>query len=371
MGRFLAVSLLALGSLAWPLAAQDLLPASFSGWVATSSVTKVSPQTLEQLAGAEAAILREYGTVEAERRTYARRTQLLTATVYRMRDPSAAYGVFTYLLNDQMAPANLTPYSAYSRQRALVVVGNLLLDVSGTDVRAFATDLRSLVAQLASHAEKTPYPTLRQHFPARGLVANSHRYMLGPLALKRLLPLGSGDWLGFADGAEAELARYRINGEEATLLLVAYPTPQAAARKLDELGRWLPLNPATGSAGEPASEQPPVHARRSSSLVALVAHARSRALADSLLQQVHYESQITWNEPGHRATDPSIGQILVGTIVGTGLILLFALVAGIGFGGVRLVVKYFFPGKVFDRAEQVEILQLGLSSKPIEAKDFY
>jgi hypothetical protein len=61
----------------------------------------------------------------------------------------------------------------------------------------------------------------------------------------------------------------------------------------------------------------------------------------------------------------------VGTIVGTGVILMFALVAGIGFGGVRLVVKYFFPGRVFDRDTHVEILQLGLTSKPIEAKDFY
>jgi hypothetical protein len=140
-----------------------------------------------------------------------------------------------------------------------------------------------------------------------------------------------------------------------------------AARKLEELGHWLPLNtPEEQSEGRSV-----LFARRSSSLVALVAHTRSPAVADLLLQQIHYKGEVTWNEPRHKLTDPSISQILVGTIVGTGVILLFALVAGIGFGGVRLLVKYFFPGKVFDRASQVEILQLGLSSKPIEAKDFY
>jgi hypothetical protein len=42
-----------------------------------------------------------------------------------------------------------------------------------------------------------------------------------------------------------------------------------------------------------------------------------------------------------------------------------------GVGGVRLLVKKLLPGKIFDRPERMEIIQLGLSSKPIEAKDFY
>jgi hypothetical protein len=43
----------------------------------------------------------------------------------------------------------------------------------------------------------------------------------------------------------------------------------------------------------------------------------------------------------------------------------------VGFGGIRVLIKIFFPNKVFDREKQVEILQLGISSKPIQAKDFY
>jgi hypothetical protein len=48
-----------------------------------------------------------------------------------------------------------------------------------------------------------------------------------------------------------------------------------------------------------------------------------------------------------------------------------ALAVGLGFGGFRLLVKFLLPGRVFDRASQVEILQLGLSSKPIDSRDFY
>jgi hypothetical protein len=48
-----------------------------------------------------------------------------------------------------------------------------------------------------------------------------------------------------------------------------------------------------------------------------------------------------------------------------------AVVLGIAFGGVRVVTKRFFPGKVFDRANQMEVLQLGLSGKRIDPSDFY
>jgi hypothetical protein len=367
MRRTLLTACLILADLTLPAAAQDLLPGSFSGWNAPEAALRVRPEALEQLAGSDAAILRECGTLGAERRTYARGGGTLTATAYRMRDPTAGYAAYTFLLTDQMSPANVTQYSALSHERALLLVGNLLVDVTGGDLRSLTSDLKALVAQLAPQADRSPYPTLGHYLPARGLLGRSEKHFVGPQALNRVLPLGSGDWLGFSDGAEAELARYRINGQEATLLLASYPTPQVAAHKLEELARWLPLN-RDAERGEARSA---LYARRSSSLVAIVTQAPSRAVADSLLQQIHYENQITWNEPGFKLTEPSIGQIVVGAIAGTGIILLFALVAGIGFGGVRIVVKYFFPGKVFDRSTQVEILQLGLTSKPIEAKDFY
>src|SRR2546422_10760590 len=111
-----------------------------------------------------------------------------------------------------MSPTNLTQYSSVSPRRALVVAGNLLLEVTGSGVPRLTPDLKALVTQLASHADKAPFPTLVQYLPTLGRISQSERYVLGPLALNRLLPLGNGDWLGFANGAEAVLARYRVKG---------------------------------------------------------------------------------------------------------------------------------------------------------------
>ena len=80
---------------------------------------------------------------------------------------------------------------------------------------------------------------------------------------------------------------------------------------------------------------------------------------------------MTWNEPSQTLTDPSLPSMMVKIFIGTGVFMVAAFVLGIAFGGVRVVTKIFFPGKVFDRPNQMEILQLGLSGKRIDPRDFY
>ena len=77
-----------------------------------------------------------------------------------------------------------------------------------------------------------------------------------------------------------------------------------------------------------------------------------------------------WNEPVLKP-EPRIELMIEGSIVGAMTICVFALVAGISFGGLRLVVKRVMPGKIFDTKNHLEVLQLGLGSKPINSDDFY
>jgi hypothetical protein len=97
----------------------------------------------------------------------------------------------------------------------------------------------------------------------------------------------------------------------------------------------------------------------------------SAEYAKSLREAIDYQTQVTWNEPSQTATDPPITSTLVKIFYGTGVFMIAAFVLGIAFGGVRVVTKIFFPGKVFDRPNQMEILQLGLSGKRIDPTDFY
>jgi hypothetical protein len=181
--------------------------------------------------------------------------------------------------------------------------------------------------------------------------------------------------VGFASSAEAILGRYRLPDKasgghrpaEAVLLLILYPTQQLAADRYNTLSKSFALNAEPGDGGG----KPAVFGTRSSALIALLADVESREIAAALLNQVHYASQVTWDEPTHKLTDPSISTIVVGAIVDTGALMLLVLAASLGFGGFRLLAKFVAPGKIFDRNADVEILQLGINSKPVDVKDFY
>jgi hypothetical protein len=72
-------------------------------------------------AGQLAATQQEYGFVSGEQAAYSRANQKLQVTLYRMKDPSGAYGLYSYLRSPDMLRADITDHSAMSRERALVL----------------------------------------------------------------------------------------------------------------------------------------------------------------------------------------------------------------------------------------------------------
>lgn len=94
-------------------------------------------------------------------------------------------------------------------------------------------------------------------------------------------------------------------------------------------------------------------------MVALVTGDLSPAEAKSLLDQVNYDADVTWNEKAYNARD-NIGNLVIAAFTLIGVLLLFTLVIGIFFGGIRVVAKRLFPNRVFDRPQDVEIIQLHL-----------
>lgn len=368
-GRIFPLFLL-LALSAYPAAAQGLLPQSFAGWTASAPSTPVPLAGLDPILGQDATAFREYMVKAVEQASYARGSDSATITLYKLRDPSSAYGAYTFLRNDGMADtANLGSYASAARDRALVVVGEMVFDVTvpAKQARPPDADLKQLADALDKKADHTPYPFIGAHLPEKGRVKGSERYVIGPLSLAHFVPLGTDDWMGYDYSAESILARYQVNGTNETLIITSYPTQQVAAKKFAGILRRFTFDPPDGV--KPG--QNVLFGKRVSSYVAVIAGAPSRQAANKVLDQVGYESDVTWNEPKQTLTEPGINTMIVGAFVGTGVIMFFAIVAGIGFGGLRLLTKLVLPNKVFDREKQIEILQLGISSKPIKAKDFY
>jgi hypothetical protein len=347
---------------------KGILPASFAGWTLATRTVFTPVEVVSPAGSAVATATAEYGFSSGEQGEYTRGADTLQAQVYRMKDPSGAYGEYSYLRTPNMPQANLAEHSSMSRDRALVLSGNLVLDVRGRDLPSLEPQLKSLAAAVSKHAEAGAGPTLWQYLPADDMVARSDHYILGPAALDQFFPVALGDSLGFSNGAEAETADYRLDGRNLTLLIADFPTPGLAANQLSALQKRFNVN---GSL--PTQNSSALYAKRSLTMLVIVSGASSEAQADTLLDHVRSTTQFTWDEPTSPHSRGGIVPIpvIASLIVGTCTICMFAAVASLAFGGFRLLVKRLLPDRVFDRSSELQILQLGLSSKPINAEDFY
>jgi hypothetical protein len=76
---------------------------------------------------------------------------------------------------------------------------------------------------------------------------------------------------------------------------------------------------------------------------------------------INYDADVTWNQNTYFTRRDNVANLIVGVIILAGIILGMSIVAGIAFGGFRVAIKRFFPDKVFDRPEQMEIIALHLT----------
>jgi len=370
--RRIIYAMLLLGLLAGVGAAAEpaLLPDHFGPWQAEGSSQILSAQALfDRLRGTDVkpGTLPEAGLRTEETRSYKNGSEELKLTLYSFKDPSGAYEFYTNIIFPGMKGAGLGDESAFDPYNGVILVGNMVVSV-GPFSNPKPEGLAELLTILKANADKTPFPPLKSYLPITWRVFGTERYALGPEGFRAAMAsLGQGAYadlakqVGFKLGAEAILAKYQGEYGSGVLLLLEYPTPQLAEQHLHHLEEALP----------DAAKRSGVTVERKASLLSLVFEPTSAMHAQAIRDEVNYETQVTWNEPSHTATDPPMVVIMVKIFLFTGMFLGFATGVGIAFGGLRVVIKRLFPGKVFDRPENIEVLQLGLSGKKIDASDMY
>ncbi len=367
--RRIFYALILLGLLASMGAAAELgsLPDQFGPWQASSPAQMKSGQGLVGLGSLDPGVLQESGLVSLESRTYSSGAETMKLAVYRFKDPSGAYEFYSNIGSPGMKSAELGDESEFGPSDGMILVGNQVLAV-GPYPGAKPEHLEGLLSILKANADRTPFPPLRSYLPVGWRVFGTERYALGPVGLRAAMKsLGQGayvdlvDQAGFKFGAEAIMAKYQGEHGSGTLLLLEYPTPQLAEQHLHHLEEALPA----------VAKKAGVTVVAKASLLSLVFEPTSAMHAQAIRDEVNYETEVTWNEPRQTATDPSMVTIMVKIFLFTSVFMMVAIVVGAAFGGLRVVVKRLFPGKVFDRPQDLEVLQLGLSGKKIDSSDMY
>jgi len=346
----------------------SVLPPEFAGWQMKGDVARsADPAAADE---ANAPVLKEYGFVRLEKAAYTRddgRSLAIKAAVFA--DASGAYGAFTYYYSDQMGEEKIGGQAAFLNNRVLFYQGNVLVDAVFDKMSVMsAAQLRELAGLLPQAGDnKDKLPLLPTRLPKRSfeknLEKNTTKYVLGPVALDRVGSPLPASLVDFKAGAEVVIGKYAATVGDATLMLIEYPTPQIAGERLRQI-----------DATHQVTEQPPGVASmvdvgpffdtRTGPIIVIAAGPLSKSEARSLMSSISYEADVTWNENTYASKKDNLANFLFNAIVLCGIVIGLALVAGIAFGGLRVVVKRFFPDSVFDRREAMEIISLHLEDAP-------
>ena len=337
-----------------------VLPTQFAGWQTKESVAKSADPSLADETNAP--VLTEYGFQRLEKADYTRsdgRKLTLKAAVFT--DASGAYGAFTYYKTPIMVDEKIGGQASSLNNRVLFYQGNILVDAVFDKLTMMsAAELRELAALLPAPAGNARnLPPLPNYLPKQVDTENA-KYILGPVALDRVGSPLPTPMVDFKSGAEVVIARYQAKIGESSLMLIEYPTPQLAAEKLRLMD----------AAHQPAAERPPgspsimdvspFFDRRTGPIIVVVAGPLAISEANALLRSVSYEADVTWNENTYFSKKDNVANFLVNAVLLCGIVVGLSLVAGLAFGGFRIVMKRIFPDRVFDRPDDREIISLHL-----------
>jgi hypothetical protein len=357
-------------------ASSPVLPTEFAGWQAKGDISRSDDPVAAD--AANAAVLKEYGFVRLEKAAYTRddgRNLTIRAAVFE--DASGAYGAFTYYYSPDMEQETIGGQGAFLNNRVLFYQGNVLVDAVFDRMSVMSASQLRQLAGLLPQAEggKNKPPSLPGYLPkatsARSgegnLEKNTTKYVLGPIALNRIgspLPAAMVD---FKSGAEVVLGTYAAAAGDATLMLIEYPTPQIAAERLRQIdaSHQVPQQqPGVASIVDVG----PFFDARTGPIVVIAGGPLSKREARSLMSSISYDADVTWNENTYVSKKDNLANFLFNAIVLCGIVVGLALVAGVAFGGLRLLVKRLFPDSVFDRREAMEIISLHLEDHPRPAR---
>jgi hypothetical protein len=338
----------------------QILPKEFGGWSTSGVIKKSKDAATADPVNAE--VLKEYGFSDFETATYTRDDgRKLTLKAARFSDASGAYGAFTFYKMSQMLAEKVGDQGASLNERVLFFRGNVLVDAAFQKLSAMsAAELRELSSNLPlAPGNLQNLPALQAYLPRESFVKNSEKYVLGPVTLAKVSAPIPADLVDFSAGAEVVVGNYNTSGGESAVTIISYPTPQLATehlRRIDE----AKANPQQTTASA-LSKRGPIFDKRTGPMLVIASGPLSQDEGKSLLASVNYDANVTWNENTHFTKRDNIGVLIVNIFYLCGIIIGFALVIGVAYGGLRFLVRRVLPERLYGRTEEVSFISLHLS----------
>jgi hypothetical protein len=333
-----------------------VLPSDFSGW-------HKGPGH-KQAAQANAKILSEYGLKSTEADSYQRGDRQILVNAYTFTDATGAYGFFTYTKTPSMAPEKFCEAGASDGTHVIFYCTNIFVEVQLDKVTAMTpAELRELAADIPRvTGNLAELPKLMLHLsPA---AQKNAKYVAGPQSLDALNETVKSSLVDFSLSPEVVVAKEAAADGVATVTLVQYPTNKIAQAQVAKMIEWARANKPKAAPGESSAAATDAvvdrfATRRSGPLVGIVTGKITEGDARKILEDINYDAEVTWNEAAPTQKD-NIGNLIYNIMLLAFMISGFMIVLGIAFGGFRVAMNRFFPGRVVNRPEDVDFIKLNL-----------
>ncbi len=285
------------------------------------------------------ALLAEFGLEATEQAEYkSPEKKHFTATAWRFKDSTGAMAFFQAHRPSGAPAAPLLKMSVITSDGRIYAYGNYVFQLTGSVPPQ--EDFQLVYAQLPK-LEQSPLPALISYLPSAGLIPNSERYVLGPVSLDRFEPRISPSVAAFHLGAEGQLGKFSNPKGPLSLAIFYYPTPTMARDRLAEFQKI-----------------PGAMVKRAGPLVAVTIDPPDLDAAERLLAQVKYEANLTWSQKVPTNEVKGFALTLLNIFVLAGVVLGMCLVAGIAFGGFRILAR-----KMGRKVDPEAMITLGLDGK--------
>ena len=278
----------------------------------------------------------EYGLEATESADYTSPDKKhISATAWRLHDSTGALALFDSRRPPGATPSDFAQLAVHTSDGTIFVFGNYVFQFTGGMFDQ--PILNELYTQLA-RVDNAPLPALSTFLPQDGLVANSERYILGPVSLQRVEPGIPPSVAGFRMGAEAQFGQYQTPKGLLKLVIFDYPTPSMAREQAAEFQKI-----------------PGAVIKRTGPLVVATVNPPDADAAERILGKINYQANVTLNEPTPQSQAKGLAKMILNVFVLAGIVLVLCVVGGMGFAGYRIMSR-----KMWRKEEIAEMIVLGL-----------
>ena len=265
-------------------------------------------------AAGDQSLWHEYGLVNTQTAAQGK----FTITTYQMNDLTGAVAAWEWLRTPKARSCDLALFCSQDETQTIISDYNYVLAFKGgkPDKAQVQSALNAL-----PNKRKTSLPAILSFLPTHGLVPGSARYVLGPASLQAFAPELAASRPGFEQGAEAQIAQYRVgkSTNPIHLALFYYATPEMARIHTAQF-----------------KLVPGAHVKRSDVLVAIVYGPATDEQAQTLMSRVQYEAKVTWNDTPPPSPIKPLYQLLLNIMYLSILLSAISLAAGLMYAGMRI-----------------------------------